>query len=143
MPKTIETRREAVKSSSEIIYFKNADKPGVHYGSLLNRNYKFHLNHIHVRPLQLKENEARKIFYVIDMLKVQERVSSKFVKHIKDGLYEIRAESEGNIFRMFFIFDEGNIVILFNGFQKKSMKTPKKEIETALKLKEEYYASKK
>ena len=92
---------------------------------------------------KLNGNEARKIFYVIDMLKVQERVSSKFVKHIKEGLYEIRAESEGNIFRVFFIFDEGNIVILFNGFQKKSMKTPKKEIETALKLKEEYYASKK
>ena len=48
----------------------------------------------------------------------------------------------GNIFRVFFIFDEGNIVLLFNGFQKKSQKTPRKEIEQAKKLKIEYYAEK-
>ena len=42
----------------------------------------------------------------------------------------------------FFIFDSGNIVVLFNGFQKKTQKTPKNELEKAIKLKEEYYASK-
>lgn len=77
------------------------------------------------------------------MLKMQDRISAKFVKYIKDGLYEIRAEYNGNIYRLFFIFDDGHIIVLFNGFQKKSRKTPLKEIETALKLKTEYYESKK
>ena len=60
-----------------------------------------------------------------------------------DGLYEIRIEFEGNIYRIFCCFDKGNLVVLFNGFQKKSQKTPKKEIDFALKLKEEYFNSKK
>ena len=66
-----------------------------------------------------------------------------FVKYIKEGIYEIRASYNGNIYRAFFIFDEGNIVMLFNGFQKKSQKTPSKEIDKALELKKEYYAGKK
>lgn len=87
--------------------------------------------------------EARKIAYVLDMLKTQQRVSEKFVKVIRDGLYEIRAEYSGNIYRVFFIFDDGNIVVLFNGFQKKTQKTPSSEIDKALKLKEEYYETKR
>ena len=47
-----------------------------------------------------------------------------------------------NIYRVFFIFDEGNIVVLFNGFQKKTQKTPNKEIKLALQIKETYYADK-
>lgn len=90
----------------------------------------------------ISELEARKVFFVLDMLKMQERLSTKFVKHIEDGIFELRAEHSGNIFRVFFIFDEGNIVLLFNGFQKKSQKTPRKEIELAIRLKNEYYAEK-
>ncbi|MCQ2175017.1 MAG: type II toxin-antitoxin system RelE/ParE family toxin [Bacteroidales bacterium] len=90
----------------------------------------------------LKDVEARKIFYILDMLKMQERLSAKFVKHIEDGIYELRAEHNGNIFRVFFIFDDGSIVLLLNGFQKKTQKTPRKEIELAKKLKKEYYAEK-
>lgn len=83
-----------------------------------------------------------KCFYVLDLLKTQERVSEKFVKSIEDGIFELRAEYNGNIFRVFFIFDEGNIVLLFNGFQKKTQKTPRKEIEMAKRLKKEYYDEK-
>lgn len=90
----------------------------------------------------LTPQEARKIFYILDMLKMQERLSAKFVKYIKEGLYELRAEYNGNIYRVFFCFDEGQIVILFNGFQKKTQKTPRNEIDKALKLKLEYYESK-
>jgi Phage-related protein len=50
----------------------------------------------------------------------------------------VRVESGGNIFRIFAFFDKGNIVVLENGFQKKTQKTPKKEIEKALKIKAEY-----
>lgn len=87
--------------------------------------------------------EADKISYILDMLKTQERINEKFIKSIRDELYEIRAEYNGNIYRIFFIFDKGNIVILFNGFQKKTQKTPKNEIEKALKIKREYYESKR
>ena len=91
----------------------------------------------------LEAGAQKKIDYVLDVLKMQDRVSEKFVKYIKDGLYERRASYNGNIYRAFFIFDEGNIVMLFNGFQKKTQKTPSKEIDRALELKKEYYAGKK
>ncbi len=91
----------------------------------------------------LEAGAQKKIDYVLDVLKMQDRVSEKFVKYIKEGIYEIRASYNGNIYRAFFIFDEGNIVMLFNDFQKKSQKTPSKEIDKALELKKEYYAGKK
>ena len=90
----------------------------------------------------LKASEVRKVYYILDLIKTQERISSKFVKYLKDGLYEIRIKYESNIYRVFFCFDDGNIIVLFNGFQKKSQKTPKDEMEKALKIKNEYYESK-
>lgn len=90
----------------------------------------------------LNEKEQEKIEYGLLLLKTLDRLPNKFVKLIRDGLYELRTEYGGNIYRVFFIFDEGRIVVLFNGFQKKSQKTPHKEIEKALKIKEEYYADK-
>ena len=58
------------------------------------------------------------------------------------GLYEIRVEEGGNIYRIFCCMDEGNLVILFNGFQKKTQKTPLGEIERAKRLMHEYFANK-
>ena len=92
--------------------------------------------------LSFEDGAKKKVAYVLDMIKTQERLNSNFVKSIRDGIYELRASHNGNIYRAFFIFDEGNIVMLFNGFQKKTQKTPNNEIEKALKLKNEYYASK-
>lgn len=60
-----------------------------------------------------------------------------------EGLYEVRVEFESNIYRIFCCFDKGNLIILLNGFQKKTQKTSKKEIDLALKLKEEYLNPKK
>lgn len=91
----------------------------------------------------LDAGAQRKMDYVLDVLKVQERVSERLVEYIREGVYEIRASHDGNIYRAFFIFDEGNIVMLLNGFQKKSQKTPSKEIKRAIELKYEYYAGKK
>ena len=79
----------------------------------------------------LKEKEQEKVQYGLLLLKTQDRLPSKFIKLIREGLYELRTEYGGNIFRVFFIFDEGNIVVLFNGVHKKSQKTPQKEIEKA------------
>jgi phage-related protein len=69
-----------------------------------------------------------------------QRVPETYLKHIENtqGLYEIRVQQGSNIFRVFCFFDEGKLVVLANGFQKKSQKTPKKEIEMALKIKSEY-----
>ena len=74
--------------------------------------------------------------------KTQDRLSGKFVRLVRNGVFELRTEYNGNIYRVFFIFDGSNIVILFNGFQKKTQKTPTNEIEKALKIKEAYYADK-
>ena len=60
----------------------------------------------------------------------------------KKGLFEIRIELGGDIFRVFCCFDEGSLVILFNGFQKKTQKTPSREIEKAERLMKEYFKSK-
>ena len=53
-------------------------------------------------------------------------IPAKFLKSIEGttNLYEIRVEHNGNIYRIFCCFDEGNLVILFNAFQKKTQKTP-------------------
>ncbi len=93
-----------------------------------------------MRPL--KEKVQEKIHYGLLLLKTQNRLSRKFVKSIRDGLYELRTEYEGNIYRVFFIFDDGNIVVLFNGFQKKSQKTPLSEINKAIRIKQAYYEDK-
>ena len=92
--------------------------------------------------LSLEEGAKKKVAYVLDMIKTQQRINQSYVKHIREGVYELRAQHGGNIYRAFFIFDDGNIVMLFNGFQKKTQKTPNSEIEKAIKLKNEYYASK-
>lgn len=90
----------------------------------------------------LTEKAQEKILYGLLLLKTQDRLSAKFVKYIRDELYELRTEYNGNIYRVFFIFDKGQIVVLFNGFQKKTQKTPNNEIEKALKIKEAYYGDK-
>ena len=90
----------------------------------------------------LTEKEQDKIDYGLLLLKTQDRVPAKFISFIKDGLYELRIEYNSNIYRVFFIFDDDSIVVLFNGFQKKTQKTPPDEIKKALKIKKEYYADK-
>lgn len=90
------------------------------------------------------EKVKEKIDYVLFLITVSERVPSKFFKHLTgtDGLYEVRIEYAGNIYRLFCCFDEGKMVVLFNGFQKKTQKTPKSEIDKALKIKSEYFQAK-
>jgi len=86
-----------------------------------------------------------KIDYVFDIIETSENVPSKFLKHIENthGLYEIRIEYQSNIYRVFCCFDKGKLVVLFNAFQKKTQKTQKKEIDLAIKLKNEYFNTKK
>ena len=81
-----------------------------------------------------------KINRTIGLIKSLELIPEKFFKHIKNtDLYEIRVTSGKNIFRIFRFFEKNNMVIILNGFQKKTSKTPKIEIEKALRLRSEYY----
>jgi phage-related protein len=108
------------------------------------RQIIFHEHYFTDFYLKQSEKVQEKIEYVFKILRTVQNVPKKFLDHMTgtDGLYEIRIEYESNIYRIFCCFDKGNLVVLFNGFQKKSQKTPKREIDLALKLKEEYFNSK-
>lgn len=90
------------------------------------------------------EKVKEKIDYVLFVVTVAKRIPQKFFQHIEgtDGLYEIRMEYQGNIYRIFCCFDEGKVVVLFNGFQKKSQKTPKDELDKAIRIMNEYFSEK-
>ncbi len=95
--------------------------------------------------LSLDSTVQEKIEYVFKVIRTVDMIPQKFLKHIEstNGLYEIRIKVGSDIYRFFCCFDEGRIVVLFNGFQKKSQMTPKKEIDKALKMKQEYFNKKK
>lgn len=88
------------------------------------------------------EKVQEKIDYVLFVITVAERIPIKFFKHIEGtiGLYEIRIEFKSNIYRIFCCLDREKVVVLFNGFQKKTQKTPTVEIDKALKIMKEYFA---
>jgi len=81
-----------------------------------------------------------KIVWTLDLIEDLHRVPETYLKHIEntEGLYEIRVQLGSDIFRIFCFFYQGQLVVLVNGFQKKTQKTPKKEIEMALKIKAAY-----
>ena len=85
-----------------------------------------------------------KINWTLGIVRDLEIIPEKYLKHIEGtDLYEIRVSMGNNIFRIFCFFDKGNLVVVLNGFQKKSQKTPKQEIQKAIKLKELYYEEQK
>ena len=92
-----------------------------------------------------REKVKDKIIWTFELIEELERIPETYLKHLQntEGLYEIRVQSGRDIFRIFCFFDEGNLVVTINGFQKKSQKTPKKEIEQALKIRDEYENEKK
>lgn len=93
----------------------------------------------------LSKTTLQKIYQVFIYIMTQEQIPIKFFKAISGiaGLYEIRVEESGNIYRIFCCMDEGRLVILFNGFQKKTQKTPSEEIERAKRIMDEYFAQKR
>ena len=86
-----------------------------------------------------------KILWTLKIIEDFERIPEVYLKHLEntDGLYEIRVQSGTNIFRIFCFFDNRNIVVVGHGFQKKTQKTPSREIERAMQIKIEYYEEKK
>lgn len=94
-----------------------------------------------VQPQKVQD----KIFKIIEAIETFERVPANYLKAMEgsNGLYEARIQLASNIWRVFCFFDQGKLVILLNGFQKKTQKTPTKELEKALRLMKEYYSEKK
>lgn len=92
----------------------------------------------------LRPEVKTKFNWTLGLIATLDRVPVKFFKHMaeSDGIYEIRVEVGNDIFRVFSFFDKGQLIVLVNGFQKKSQKTPKKEIELAEGLKKQYYNEK-
>ena len=104
----------------EIFYFKN-----------------YYLDFFNV----LKPDVKKKLNWTLQLISTIDRVPEKYFKHMtgSSGIFEIRVEVGSEIFRVFSFFDKGKLIILLNGFQKKSQKTPRNELELAEKLKKQYF----
>ena len=87
----------------------------------------------------------KKILWTLRVIEDLDRIPEIYFKHLEgtDGLYEIRVQSGSDIFRIFCFFDNNNLVVIGHGFQKKTQKTPDRELGRAEKIKREYYEEKK
>jgi phage-related protein len=93
----------------------------------------------------LKPDVKAKFNWTLGLISTLDRVPVKYFKHMEgsDGIFEVRVEVGSDIYRVFSFFDKGQLIILVNGFQKKTQKAPKKEIELAERLKKQYFDEKK
>ncbi len=99
--------------------------------------YKDYFNDFFIRQ---NEKVKAKIIWTLDLIEELPQVPERYLKHIEgtNGLYEIRVQVGSDIFRIFCFFDDGKLIVVMNAFKKKQRKTPKNEIQRALKIKEDY-----
>ena len=116
----------------------------------MNKNQKFrtiifYKSYFEEFFLKQRDKVKAKIVWTFALIEEVERVPETYFKHLENtnGLYEIRVQLASDIFRIFCFFAQGQLVVLANGFQKKTQTTPKKEIDKALKIKKEYESEKK
>jgi len=104
------------------------------------RTVIFYKNYFEKFFVKLNSKVKEKVIWTIQLIEEVDRIPKNYFKYIEgtDGLFEIRIKYKSDIFRIFCFFDEGKLVVLANGFQKKKQKTPKKEIIKALRIKKEY-----
>ncbi|MPM40341.1 hypothetical protein SDC9_86981 [bioreactor metagenome] len=93
------------------------------------------------QPIKVQD----KIFKILEAIETLERIPTSYLKLITGtkGLYEARIQLGSDIWRVFCFFDRGKLVILLNGYQKKTQKTPSREIEKAKQLMKEYNENRK
>ncbi len=93
---------------------------------------------------QQPKKVQNKIFKIIEAIETLEKVPANYLKALQgtNGLFEARIQLGSNIWRVFCFFDKGKLVVLLNGFTKKTQKTPPNEIAKALSLMNEYYEQK-
>lgn len=94
------------------------------------REVVFYKNYFQVFFDKQNEKVRSKIVWTLQLVQELQRVPETYLKYIENtiGLYEIRVHYGNDIFRIFCFFDQGKLVVIANGFQKKTQKTPKKEI---------------
>lgn len=94
--------------------------------------------------VEQQQNVKDKIIWTIELIEEIKKVPVKYLKHITstEGLYEIRVQLARDVFRIFCFFDKEKLIVLANGFHKKTQKTPRREISKALKIKKEYESKK-
>lgn len=104
------------------------------------RNVKRYKNYFDDFYRKQREKVKQKIIWTLELIEDVDHVPEKYLKHLTDtnGLYEIRVKQGSDIFRIFCFFDKGNLILLMNGFQKKTQKTPQKEIDKAISIKKQY-----
>ena len=88
----------------------------------------------------LVPKQARKIAWVLRLVKELPLVPKQYLKKLEgtDELWEVRAEFGGNASRLLGFWDTGRLIILTNGFAKKTQNTPKREMELAAQRKRDY-----
>jgi phage-related protein len=109
------------------------------------RSVIFYKDYFTVFFAKQRQKVKDKIIWTLRIIEELQQVPENYLKHLTrtDGLYEIRIQSGNDIFRVFCFFDEDKLVILANGFQKKTQKTPEQEIDKAVKIKAAYYEEKR
>lgn len=109
------------------------------------RKIFFHENYFEVFYNKQTSKVQQKIIWTLKLIEELDRIPETYLKHLEGttGLYEIRVQVANNKFRVFCFFDSDNIIIVLSGFQKKSRKTPKREIERVEQIRRDYYANKK
>lgn len=88
----------------------------------------------------LSPEVQKKINWTLELIIQMDKIPKKFFKHLTDtdGLYEVRIAYRSNQYRILSFFDEGNLIILVNSFEKKTQKTPTNELKLAMRLKKKY-----
>jgi phage-related protein len=113
-------------------------------GNDKHRTIIFYKNYFEAFFIKQRQKVKDKIVWTFELIEDLPQIPETYLKYLEgtDGLYEIRVQQGSDIFRIFCFFDKGKLIVIISGFQKKTQKTPKQEIEKALKIKEEYYAEK-
>ncbi len=88
----------------------------------------------------LSGKQSQKVLWVLRLIQELDIVPSQYLKKLvnTDEIWEVRVQVANNIFRLLGFFDDENLVILTNGFVKKTQKTPSQEIEIAEKRRKDY-----
>ena len=92
------------------------------------RTIIFYKNYFDEFFIKQRDKVKAKIIWTFDLIEELQRVPETYLKHLEntDGLFEIRVQQGSDIFRIFCFFDQGQLVVLVNGFQKKTQKDPQK-----------------
>ena len=93
----------------------------------------------------LSAKQAKKVTWVLSLIEELAFVPKQYFKKLEgtDEVWEVRIDVGSDTFRLLGFFDKGNLVILTNGFAKKTQKTPASEIALAEARKKDYQSRKK